>query len=38
MGPKLGRHSTRNSSKVCVLFFFCVCESVEHVLKERSVQ
>ena len=30
---ELGRHSTRNNSKICV---FCECESVEHVLWECS--
>ena len=35
LNEELGRHSTRNSSKV---FFFCECEykSVEHVLWECS--
>ena len=35
LNEKLGRHSSRNSSKAC---FFCECEckSVEHVLWECS--
>ena len=33
LNKELGRHNTRNSSKVC---FFCECESVEHVLWECS--
>ena len=33
LNEELGRHSTRNNSKICV---FCECESVEHVLWECS--
>ena len=35
LNEELGRHSTRNNSKACVVCL-CECESVEHVLWKCS--
>ena len=36
LNEELGRHNTRNNLIVRLVFFFCECESVEHVLWECS--